>query len=566
MKRTLLAMTLSLSFLLPVTAATPYITWLSSDIAPAGSTKMENYEMPVFSDGLMAASQTSTEGISYGFIDSTGKFAISPSYSHAKPFSQGLAPAKDKVLLSEVNSRLGIYSYDVPDYEGNSVDPTQTWVERYGFIDKTGRFVIPPTFEDAYGFSNGLAAVEITSGEWGYVDTSGTILLRGYTWAHDFDQDGYAIVEKGDTQGVINKQGHYVIPSQFNAIGGGDELYPVRINRLYGLMNTQGELVQTYQYENMSYFKDELALAELNSKWGYVDKLGNLVISVATDVGFHFQDGLAWQQHQGTCYYIDTSGRTRLVMSGLSEVTSFSSGYARGKSGHFYGFFDKTGQIILPFEYRDAVPLSEGIGLVYNGSQWGLFYPQHRSSDWAEPYISQLDNLSLIPSYFQGVDLSSPIDRTQFASLVVTLFDALLPETSSLYYEESTFALPSLWSNTFYDSRDPFVRRAYGLNLTSGLSSEIFGALDSLTREQAATMLLTLLQTITGETLVRQEAPYFEDHYEISPWAEDSVYILAQLGILTGVGNNYFVPHEAISGESAIVMALALCNHLNYRG
>lgn len=567
MRRTLLAFTLSLTFALPVLATTPHISWLSSDITPSGNTKMEHDQMPAFSQGLLAVSQDSHTGLSYGFIDSSGKFAISPSYTHVKAFSEGLAPAKDKVLLSEVYNRLGITTYDQPNFDGEPApDPSETWVERYGYIDKTGRFVIPPTFEDAYGFSNGLAAVEITAGEWGFVDTSGILVLQGYTWAHDFDQEGYAIVETGEVQGLIDKTGTYVIDPLFNAIGGGDGLYPIRVNRLFGLMNTQGELVRTYQYDNMGYFKDELALAESGGKWGFVDNLGDLVISTNADVGFHFQDGLAWLQHQGTCYYIDTSGRTRLEMAGLSEVTSFSSGYARGKSGHFYGFFDKTGKVILDYQYRDAIPVSEGIGLVFDGTQWGLFYPQHRHSDWAEPYVSQMDNLNLIPTYFEGVDLSAPIERTQFASLVVTLFDALLPESSNLYYGESTFTLPSLVENPFTDSRDPQVRRAYHLNLTSGLSEDYFGALDTITREQAATMLVTLLQVLTGETVDRQEAPLFEDHDEISPWAENNVYILAQLGILTGVGDNFFAPHDPISGESALIMALALCNHLNYRG
>jgi hypothetical protein len=47
---------------------------------------------------------------------------------------------------------------------------------RWGFVDKDGKFVINPQFDDAMPFSNGLARVKI-SRKLGYVDQSGK-----YVW------------------------------------------------------------------------------------------------------------------------------------------------------------------------------------------------------------------------------------------------------------------------------------------------------------------------------------------------------------------------------------------------
>jgi hypothetical protein len=53
------------------------------------------------------------------------------------------------------------------------VDPADDGLgERYGYIDNFGTEVIPPSFEDARAFSEGLAAVKI-GGKWGYLAPDG---------------------------------------------------------------------------------------------------------------------------------------------------------------------------------------------------------------------------------------------------------------------------------------------------------------------------------------------------------------------------------------------------------
>lgn len=47
---------------------------------------------------------------------------------------------------------------------------------KYGFIDKTGKYVINPQFDAGCGFSEGLARVrlgDLRTGKWGYVDKTG---------------------------------------------------------------------------------------------------------------------------------------------------------------------------------------------------------------------------------------------------------------------------------------------------------------------------------------------------------------------------------------------------------
>lgn len=70
----------------------------------------------------------------------------------------------------------------------------------YGFIDETGKIIIPARFKKAHDFSDGLAAFTSNEGAveyWGYIDTSGNEVIKPIfrTEPNDF-HDGYAIVKK----------------------------------------------------------------------------------------------------------------------------------------------------------------------------------------------------------------------------------------------------------------------------------------------------------------------------------------------------------------------------------
>lgn len=88
----------------------------------------------------------------------------------------------------------------------------------YGYIDKTGKVVIEPQFNSASRFSEGLAAVKDSSDKWNYIDPTGKVVFTpenlSINVAGDF-HDGIAVVRDTTGYSLINKSGKSPFPSAF---------------------------------------------------------------------------------------------------------------------------------------------------------------------------------------------------------------------------------------------------------------------------------------------------------------------------------------------------------------
>jgi hypothetical protein len=84
----------------------------------------------------------------------------------------------------------------------------------YGYKDSTGKVVVSPSYELAYPFTEGMAAVRI-AGKYGYLDESGKEIVTpkyDFTWRFI---GGFATVKLDGKFGFIDKTGKEVIPPVF---------------------------------------------------------------------------------------------------------------------------------------------------------------------------------------------------------------------------------------------------------------------------------------------------------------------------------------------------------------
>lgn len=175
----------------------------------------------------------------FGLVNPKGQYIVEPIYDYISGLHDGMYSFfiqditgfvkigyfnnKGEVAVEPFPADLQLnsgYSYDYNFYNGIAMY-RQPKTYKYGYIDKTGKFIIEPIYEWAGPFKGKLAPV--TKGnKYGYINISGTLVLPyKYIFAEVFS-DGLAAVYNGTSWGYIDETGNYVIPSQFGSYEGHD--------------------------------------------------------------------------------------------------------------------------------------------------------------------------------------------------------------------------------------------------------------------------------------------------------------------------------------------------------
>lgn len=180
--------------------------------------------------------------------------------------------------------------FDVTDFFSEGLTEYSGKDGGEGYIDRYGRWAIPPQFIRAEPFHEGLAAVQQAgTSRWGFISRDGAFAIAPiYSHPEPFSE-GLAAVsvasEKGNPMpsvGFIDKEGHTVIPPQFEGAGnfcGG--LAPVSIGGKMGYVDRAGKVVIPPQFQDAQRFKGSLASVTIIDQAGkhdaYVDRSGRVV-------------------------------------------------------------------------------------------------------------------------------------------------------------------------------------------------------------------------------------------------------------------------------------------------
>lgn len=327
----------------------------------------------------------------WGFIDDTGKVIVPAQYKNYGELSEGLIAVHNgekwgfidttgKVVIDfQFDDPLSITQNNPKFSEGLACvqiaakhKAKDTW-NRYGYIDKSGKFVIPPVYKHAYDFSDGLAVVLI-GGRHGYINKAGSVVIKPQLYVgHNFSDglSAMAVPGRNDTYkwGYIDKAGKVVIRPQFEWATDFHEGHAaVRIKGKWGFIDKNGKIVVQPVYDKVGNFNDGLAAVAISDtplnpgetfhkgRWGYVDKSGSLVIPLRFVEAKQFSEGLACVKFEDPASplssiggYIDRTGKT-IIAPQFRYCTEFERGIAwvgfAGESGLESGLMNKAGKII----------------------------------------------------------------------------------------------------------------------------------------------------------------------------------------------------------------------------
>lgn len=233
--------------------------------------------------------------------------------------------------------------------------------EKVGYINQAGKLIIPTiyeaetegeggTFSTTNDFSEGLVAVhklkpvsgDLTEEKYGYLDTTGKVVIPfnlGFTTGFS---EGLATVMGEHGSGAIDKTGKVIIPFQYAALGDFSEgLAVARKGEKVGFIDKNNKTIFPFTYDSAGSFHEGMAAVQKNNHWGYIDKAGKVVIPINlkyNSVG-NFSEGLAIVATENKYGYIDKSGKVvipvklpmteMIAVDGFIEENDFHNGKAK---------------------------------------------------------------------------------------------------------------------------------------------------------------------------------------------------------------------------------------------
>lgn len=179
----------------------------------------------------------------WGFVDATSREVVGLVYDGAGDFHDGAAVVLSGSLRGIVNQRgLEVTS---PQYEKISAFSDGLAKVRHkgqiSYIDATGKIVIPPRLTEGGAFKNGIAAAGLTHWTRGFVDKSGREIVPMQYDRVEVFHEGLARVRANGRFGYVDTSGRVVIPLRYDSAGdffGG--IAQVKRNQASGYIDRNG--------------------------------------------------------------------------------------------------------------------------------------------------------------------------------------------------------------------------------------------------------------------------------------------------------------------------------------
>lgn len=252
----------------------------------------------------------------WGIIDTKGKIILEFNYQEINIDNKGANVMKDgkwgRFLKSKkwafspslkVN-KLHAFENGIAKIErGPLYDPidrkTLIGYKYEGFINESGKVIIPPTYKEVIGFQRawntqeGLAIIN-KNGLHGFVNYQGEIVLDAtfkstgnFTEIWTIHKGIAKVVDQDNLVSFVDSNGKEVLPYEFNDI---TEQYQKVWNDSngvciasyednYGLINYKGERKTPFVYQKLFQFNDSLFVAASNQKkWGLINSQGDSII------------------------------------------------------------------------------------------------------------------------------------------------------------------------------------------------------------------------------------------------------------------------------------------------
>lgn len=515
-------------------------------------------------------------GMSYDVI-------ISPRYEAARSFSESLAAVKKN--------------------------------GKWGFIDQSGKTVIPFEYDYAFDFSEGLAVVGKRAKVEAYAhDDQGVYDLRtvdGYLWyIIDKDNNRKPLMRENNTQA-------------YKACVYFDESQSPTVYFHNGYVNMSGYLTSVDYEPDCVFDRDGNAvyLSHVESVEGcfneglfagyilgnpsayFVDKNGETVLSFEDGEDHYirpFNQGLAphgiydYETDRTNWGFVDKNGKTvigykyaNFYVSGLfSTYQVFNDGIAsmQDHSGK-WGGIDKTGKTVIPFEYEVLGVFTEGVACACKNGKYGVINTKNQvvvpfTFDRITSYsdgraVAVKDGRAFcIDRYGNEIAGSNTVSQETYFPEGLDSLRLLTPADIITIQDGTKYGFAQIGYTPDPPKQGELADWAYA-EVIEAIDHDLIPAdlqnqyLVEITRADFSTLIVNLLTVVTGkdiDEIVREElGKELDDLVAAYPFTDTTsrdVIAANALGLINGRGNGIFDPYNKLTRQEAAALLMRLAKYM----
>ena len=532
------------------------------------------------------------------FIYKNGKYAICDKYGNfltdyiydnvQKRFNPDYEPFPKAYAIVEQN---GMQKYI--DWNLNEID-----LDNYNgepFITNSYRMY-------GYGFEPYKNYYKLESGsKFALYDLDTDTFVIPYQYDYEFlsMNDKYIIIKRGQNEnGVIDYSGNVIVPLKtqqlsFNKDGLISYYYHDGETAHEGVLNPENSEMKERELGALGYFykvigqeqKEDIAYATIVYADNKAADISDEDLKDFIDVfwNFNYERVIAPNTYQNTGdnYYIKLWNKEKTK----DYVIYPDSGVIVGSYGVPCESHGKTKE-----NYVWYLPVvGNGRNALYNAKQtlWHNYKDKTRditdvdklsiptnnilpidvASDWSKPEIQKAAACNLLP-YELTDKYQNNITRKEFCDLIYRLIateyspdsDSRMGQWSAIdsviYERQLTDKVNSV---SFSDCEDYSIKFLSGADIIYGMGDGTFAPDESITREQAATILYRTAEFLGNKAIIKPSYnQMYDDENAISDWAISSVASMKAMNIMKGISEREFAPKGTYTVEQAIATMVRL--------
>ena len=232
---------------------------------------------------------------------------------------------------------------------------------KWGYIDNTGKFIVPPIYQGVYDFSGGYAGVMLDH-KIGFIDETGKVVLKPqFTNITNFSEGLARVVVSERFLDSFN----ITTVTRFIDVHGRQAFARECESTYHPTLITPAPFALISMPMLPRLFHEGLAAARDGNRIGYIDKTGSFAIAPAYEYASDFSEGVAVVTIEGKYRIIDTKGNlVANLPSGVESVDDSREGLLLAVMAGKRGFLSHKGEWVLSPRHEYVSPFFEGLALI----------------------------------------------------------------------------------------------------------------------------------------------------------------------------------------------------------